>query len=109
MWREESKGEVYTYLPPSSPANDAVCDVKPQSICNKQYGASVGRGAFSFATGDWTTVTERVKLNDIGKENGEIELFVNGKSVMSVAGLVLRTSDQGRIMGLMMQTFFGGQ
>ncbi|EMD34310.1 polysaccharide lyase family 14 protein [Gelatoporia subvermispora B] len=108
MWRTDGAGEVYTYLPPDYSANQAVCDVAPFSTCNSVYGASVGRGAFTFATGAWTTISERVRLNDAGQENGEIQLFVNGESVINVGGLVLRDSDEGRIRGMQMQTFFGG-
>jgi hypothetical protein len=85
-----------------------VCNVAPESDCNPTYGASVGRGSFNFASGGWTTISERVKLNDVGKPNGELELFVNGKSVINVDGLVLRSSGAGRIRGMQMQTFFGG-
>jgi len=112
MWREDGKGEFYTYLPPfTTPgfeANKKVCDVPPLSDCNPTYGASIARGAFTFATGAWTTVSERVRLNDPGKANGEIELFVGGKSVIHVDGLILRDSSAGKIRGIQMQTFFGG-
>lgn len=99
---------MYTYLPPSFSANKAVCNVPPKSACNDAYGASVARGSFEWATGEWTTISQRVRLNDAGKSNGELELFVGGKSVMSVDGLVLRNSDAGRLRGIQMQTFFGG-
>lgn len=112
MWRTDGAGEFYTYLPPFTDsqfaANKRVCNVAPQSDCNPTYGASVGRGAFKFATGAWTTVSERVRLNDVGQANGELELFVNGKSVINVGGLILRDSAAGRIRGMQMQTFFGG-
>lgn len=72
------------------------------------YGNSVGRGAFSFKTGTRTTIAERIRLNDVGRANSEIELWVNGKSVINVAGLILRAKSSGRIRGFMMQTFFGG-
>ncbi|KAF5387146.1 hypothetical protein D9615_001995 [Tricholomella constricta] len=112
MWRGEGAGEFYTYLPPYTDARFAAnrkqCNVAPQSDCNPTYGASVGRGAFKFASGQWTTVSERVRLNDVGKANGELELFVNGKSVISVSGLILRDSSAGRMRGIQMQTFFGG-
>jgi len=112
MWRAEGKGEFYTYLPPYTisefAANKKQCKVAPESDCNPTYGASVGRGAFKFATGAWTTVSERVRLNDVGKANGELELFVNGKSVIHVSGLILTDSSEGRIRGMQMQTFFGG-
>jgi hypothetical protein len=108
MWRTVGKGEVYTYLPPSFPENDVQCHVKPLSTCNPTYGASVGRGAFDFQAGVWTTVTQRVRLNDVGQANGEIELFASGQSKIKVTGLVLRDSAAGRIRGLQVQTFFGG-
>ncbi|KAF4610734.1 hypothetical protein D9613_006650 [Agrocybe pediades] len=112
MWRENGAGEFYTYLPPYTipafSANNKVCNVAPKSDCNPEYGASVGRGAFKFATGAWTTISERVKLNDVGQANGELELFVNGQSVINVGGLILRDSAAGRIRGMQMQTFFGG-
>jgi len=112
MWRTAGAGEFYTYLPPYTipafAANKKQCNVAPQSDCNPTYGASVGRGSFKFATGAWTTVSERVRLNDVGKANGELQLFVNGKSVINVSGLILTDSSAGRIRGMQMQTFFGG-
>lgn len=117
MWRTPAStsagtvapGELYTYLPPSYAANDRVCSVAPYSDCNPTYGASVGRGSFAFARGRWVTVAQRVRLNDVGKENGELQLWVDGQSVVSVSGLVLRNSDKGRIRGIQAQTFFGGE
>ena len=109
MWRTGGKGELYTYLPPDSPENKAVCNVPPKSECNDVFGASVGRGSFTWKTGGRTTISQRVRLNDPGKENGELEMFANGKSVVKVGGLVLRDSDAGRIRGIQMQTFFGGE
>lgn len=108
MWRENGQGEVYAYLPPTITANQALCNVPPKSICNPQYGSSVGRGAFNFKSGQANAVAMRVRLNDVGQANGEIQLWSNGESVINVGGLVLRDSDAGRIRGLQMQTFFGG-
>ena len=108
MFRENGMGEMYTYLPPSYSANQAVCNIKPYSTCNPTYGASVGRGSFNFEAGVRTTVTERVRLNHVGEQDGELQVFVNGQSVINVGGLVLRTSESGRIWGIQMQTFFGG-
>jgi len=112
MWRTDGQGELYTYLP--SPenagfeANQKLCTVAPRSECNPTYGASVGRGAFDFKSGQWNTVSQRVRLNDVGQSNGELELFFNGKSVINVSGLKFRNNAQGRFRGLQAQTFFGG-
>ncbi|EIW60967.1 polysaccharide lyase family 14 protein [Trametes versicolor FP-101664 SS1] len=108
MWRTDGQGELYTYLPPSFEANKAVCNVAPFSTCNDVFGASVGRGSFNFAPGTRTTIGQRVKLNDVGTANGEIELFVEGKSIFTVTGLELVNAAEGRIRGLQMQSFFGG-
>ncbi|KAG6864411.1 hypothetical protein C0991_009704 [Blastosporella zonata] len=112
MWRTDGAGELYTYLPsydePAFKANEAQCNIPPFSTCNPTYGASVGRGAFNFVAGGRTTVSQRVRLNDVGKANGELELFANGESVINVSGLILTDSSAGRIFGIQMQTFFGG-
>ncbi|KAJ7170904.1 hypothetical protein C8R43DRAFT_71009 [Mycena crocata] len=106
MWRPSGAGELYTYLPdPSDPAYEAnakICEM-PNSECNPEYGASISRGAFSFPAGEWITVSERVKLNNAGQADGELELFVQGKSVISATGIILRDSDKGRMRGIQMQ------
>ena len=112
MWRAEGMGEFYTYLPPYTvpgyEANEVQCNVPPYSECNPDYGNSIGRGAFNFTSGDRGTVAMRVLLNDAGVANGEIELWYNGESVIGLGGLIIRDTDEGRLRGLMMQTFFGG-
>ena len=108
MWRKDGAGELYTYLPPDFTENQAVCNVPPFSTCNDVYGASVGRGSFTWKTGARTTVSQRVRLNDPGVANGELQLWADGVSVVNVSGLVMRNSSSGRIRGMMFQTFFGG-
>ena len=113
MWRKGGMGEFYTYLPPFTvpgyEANEVQCHVPPFSTCNPDYGNSIGRGAFNFTSGQRGTVAMRVLLNDAGEANGEIELWYNGESVITLGGLIIRDSDEGRLRGLMMQTFFGGK
>jgi hypothetical protein len=48
------------------------------------------------------------RFNDVGRENGELELSVKGQSRINVSGLVLRSSEAGPIHGMQLQTFFGG-
>lgn len=107
MWRTSGAGEMYVYLPDWT-ANDQLCTMA-NSECNSDYGTSISRGAFTFPTGQWTTVSSRVKLNDAGKANAELELFVAGKSVIKATGLQIRADSSGRIRGIQMQTFFGGE
>ncbi|KAJ7643707.1 polysaccharide lyase family 14 protein [Roridomyces roridus] len=108
MWRPKGQGELYTYLPLTDRNQQQLSAVPPYSTGNAQYGFSVGRNAFNFDVGRWITLAFRVKLNDVGSENGELELWVDGESVISVSGLTLRDSDKSRIKGAHFQTFFGG-
>ncbi|KAF7298663.1 Polysaccharide lyase family 14 protein [Mycena indigotica] len=110
MWRANGQGELYTYLPLLDSNRDRLSAVPPYSKQNPDYGMSVGRGAFSFdaAVGNWISLAFRVKLNEIGQEDGQLELFVEGKSVIHAVGLVFRTSNTSRIKGAHFQTFFGG-
>lgn len=109
MWRANGAGELYLYLPPFDDprfaANEKLCSL-PNSICDASFGISVNRGSYSFPAGQWTTIAERVKLNDFGEANGEIELFVNGESVINVSGIIIRDSSAGRIRGIQVQSFF---
>ncbi|KIJ94831.1 polysaccharide lyase family 14 protein [Laccaria amethystina LaAM-08-1] len=110
MWRPKSVGELYTYLPPTPRNAHQLSRVPPLSKENSDYGYSVGRGSFHLdrAVGRWMSVAFRVKLNDVGEENGEITLYIDGSPVISIDRLSLRTSDEGKIMGMHFQTFFGG-
>jgi hypothetical protein len=103
MWREKGEGELYGYLP-SANMKLPVCKGK----CDVKYGASLGTGKWTFKAGKWATLTERVKLNDVGKSNGEIEVSVDGVSKILVKGLQLRSNSAGKIRGIMIHTFFGG-
>ena len=44
-------------------------------------------------------------------EIGEIEVFIDGQSVINATGLILRdpSASESRIRGLHFQTFFGGK
>ncbi len=99
-------GEVYTYLP-EVPANDVLLQV-PGSVKDASYGFSVGRGEFSFPTNKWTVVAERVKLNDASSSNGEIELFVDGKSMIKATNVTVRSHPESEFRGYHFITFFGG-
>lgn len=74
--RAQGAGELYTYLPVTDENTSQLLKVPPKSFRNPDYGFSVGRGAFHFAPGEWTVVTERIKLNDVGSSNGMIAAAV---------------------------------
>ncbi|KAF7975433.1 hypothetical protein HWV62_9561 [Athelia sp. TMB] len=107
MWRANGRGEIYSYIPLNQTNEDRMLEI-PLSHKNPDFGFSVGRGAFSFPKGVWTTVAERVKLNTIGQADGEVELWINGTSIVTVKGLILREDAASHIKGAHFQTFFGG-
>jgi len=113
MWRTNGQGELYTYLPrpsmgPEFKGNEQICNVPPLSVCDDSAGASVGRGSWTFTPGKWTVLSQRVKLNDAGAQNGEMEVIIDGQSKFSLNGLAFRDSDNGRFDGYIFQSFFGG-
>jgi len=108
MWRTNGAGEIYAYLP-ESPAND-VLNQLTGTVTDDTFGTSIARGAFTWATGSWTVVAQRVKLNTPGAStaDGELELFVNGKSVIHATQVLIRESEDSVFRGIHAETFFGG-
>ncbi|TCD66231.1 hypothetical protein EIP91_001634 [Steccherinum ochraceum] len=110
MWREHGAGELYAYLPQNSSNAEEMVNVPPRSVQHADYGFSVGMGSFYFAPGRWTTVAERLKMNTMGQADGEIEVYIDGISVIRAGGLKLRddAAPDSHVQGLHFQTFFGG-
>lgn len=91
MWRRDGQGEVYAYLPSS-----------------KDYGTSIGAGAWQFQPGIWYKLEQELKLNTPNESDGELRLWVNDQLVIDQQGLLLRTVDSLKIDGIFFSTFFGG-
>lgn len=91
MWRKNGKGEVYAYLPTS-----------------REHGTSIGRGNWLFKPGTWHYLEQEVVLNQPGKNNGRIQVWLDGKKVLSKDGLTFRTAKALKIEGIFFSTFFGG-
>ncbi|KAH7890132.1 polysaccharide lyase family 14 protein [Phlebopus sp. FC_14] len=96
MWRENGAGELYLYAPKDK-QTDALCS-DPQSVCDAAYGLSIGRGAFNFTAGVWTSLRQNVVLNTPGKQDGVFTLFVNGGLVISRADVFYRDVPQQESM-----------
>jgi hypothetical protein len=91
MWRKDGDGEVYAYLPTSS-----------------EHGTSIGRGNWRFKPGNWHHVEQEVILNQPGKKDGRIRVWVDGKQVLAKDKLTFRSTDKLKIEGIFFSTFFGG-
>jgi hypothetical protein len=91
MWRRAGAGEVYAYLPSS-----------------REHGTSLGRGSWTWPTGRWACIEQAVRLNTPGKQDGSVQVWLDGAHVLTVRDLVFRTADRLKIDGLFFSTFFGG-
>jgi hypothetical protein len=91
MWRTGGAGEVYAYLPEQA-----------------GYGDSLGRGSWTFSTGEWNEIGQRVELNSPGKADGSVAVTLNGTEVFRQSGLIYRSTPDLHIDGVFFSTFFGG-
>jgi hypothetical protein len=91
MWRAGGAGEVYAYLPTSV-----------------EHGTSLGRGDWVWPTGTWFSIEQHVRLNTPGRADGLVEVWLNGRMVLSQRHLDFRSTLNLRIEGLFFSTFFGG-
>jgi hypothetical protein len=96
MWRAAGRGELYAYLPLAG------------NTSGRQYGQSLGRGAWRFPAGRWVTVEQEIVLNDPGAANGIARVWIDGVLSLERRDLVFRHVPAVRIEGLMFSTFFGG-
>ena len=91
MWRGDGIGEIYAYLPSS-----------------ERYGTPIGQGNWQFSPGQWYVLEQELQLNQPGKADGQLRLWVNGQLVVEESDLVFRTVDTLHVDGLFFSTFFGG-
>ena len=102
MWRRNGGGELYMYIPFAQDSS-----VTAIAINDYPTGLSLGRNQFYFVKGQWQTIKIYMKMNDVGINNGIIELSYNNVVIISLTKINLRTMDIP-INGVMFQTFFGG-
>lgn len=104
MWRTDGNGEVYAYVPR---VNGICSDTGVQ--CNDQFGISLNRGSFVFASGQWNRVTMLVTLNSPDNvANGQVILYFNDGNALQHNNIVFRQTDAITVGGLYFSTFFGG-
>lgn len=68
---------------PKDKQTPALCSTPPKSICSSDWGLSIGRGAWKFVRGDWTTIRQDIWLNTPGQNDGGFNIWINGQLVMS--------------------------
>lgn len=89
MWRENGTGYIYAYLPSS-----------------EMHGTYLGK--WQFEKDKWHKITQRVYLNQPGKGDGKIEIYLDGKLVSEIKDLKFRNGAGLTLDGLFFSTFFGG-
>ncbi len=92
MWREGGKGELYLYAPGRS----------------TRCGDSIGRGAWVFTPGTWTSIEEEVVMNTPGVADGAVRVWIDGQLAIEQEQVALRESAEIKVDGLLFSTFFGG-
>ncbi|KAF8352204.1 hypothetical protein F5887DRAFT_873981 [Amanita rubescens] len=112
MWRKGGLGELYLYAPRDKQTKALCAD--PQSVCDADYGLSIGRGAYTWAAGRWTTVSQTVSLNTPGRPDGSFTLDVNEIRVIDRHDIFYRNvpscfdSENSSELARNAITFFGG-
>ncbi|KAH6559843.1 hypothetical protein BASA50_006322 [Batrachochytrium salamandrivorans] len=106
MFRGNGAAETYLYLDFPSQVPE-FCQVPPRTICNPDFGTSLGRGAWTWRTGRWVTASETITLNTLGETDGAIEVKIDGVTMLSFDQIAWRTANFG-FLGIHFDTFFGG-
>ncbi|MCE2596873.1 hypothetical protein K6Y31_19025 [Motilimonas cestriensis] len=91
MWRENGHALSYQYSP-----------------VKQEYCGDYDSTYKFFKQGEWYTISTHVSLNNIGQSDGTIVAYIDGKQVLSLVGLTLRTNENVKINKLLFETFFGG-
>ncbi len=107
QFRGQGYGELYAYLDDSKQTS-GYCQIPPLTVCNPTYGDSIGRGAYRFNTGAWTTVKQTIRLNTIGKNDGGLIVWADGQQKITFDQVMWRTMSSVGFVGVDFETFFGG-
>lgn len=86
MFRKGGMGELYLYAPREKQV-DSLCTLPPLSFCNSVYGMSIGRGSWTFKTGEWTDIRQDIWLNTPGKADGGFNIWCVTHSLLSSRAL----------------------
>ncbi len=95
-WRENGRAVLYLYH-----------QDKPKKFGEDIQLVGQNGNPIFFERGRWTNITQRVKINDQGQANGEIDVYYDGEQVLSIGGLRF-ASDGSGIDTAYFSTFHGG-
>jgi hypothetical protein len=97
MWQKEGKAVVYAYLPEGTAYN------------RTSWGTSIPLN-IRFQPGEWHRIEQLVRVNTIGKADGQLTVWIDGEKVLYLDDVIYRTSDTpaGTPGGFYFSTFHGG-
>ena len=73
-----------------------------------KYGRTITSADFKFIPGNWHVIEQQVNLNEFGKDNGVIRVWLDEKLILEEKNLYFRSVDSLKIEGILFSTFFGG-
>ena len=91
LWLPNGGGSLYAYLPTS-----------------KVWGTALGKNLWSYSTGVWHHLTQKIKLNSPGKRDGQVQVWLDDELVYSNHEMTYRYDEELLIDGILFSTFFGG-
>jgi hypothetical protein len=93
MWRPRGRIGVYAYY------------VDMPGPWGQMFGLDE---AATLVPGKWHQIAQRIQINTPGQADGEIEVWFDGKQVLSRSGIRWRVGEKGQIDSLYFSTFHGG-
>jgi len=78
------------------------------SDCGDTYLYEGVNGLPVLEAGRWYHVQHRIKMNDPGRGNGEVEAWLDGEPVLAMSDMEFRNGRAWGVNVLYMATFFGG-
>ena len=96
MWKEDGRASLYLY------------HMNKQSKWGENYRfKDISGNDVYFQRGQWHNLIQRVQINDGNQSNGEVDVWMDGKQVLSLDDLKFVTNNKG-IDNLFFSTFHGG-
>ncbi len=91
MWREGGQLVVYAYYPGMS----------------NNWGEDIPVG-FTLPVGKWTTIRQEIVMNDQGRSNGVLKVWINGNLLLSRSDMTWRTRSEVNVDRFLYSSFYGG-
>lgn len=95
MWNRNGRGSAYVYSP----------EIEGHDY---DHGIHYGLGNWKFVPGEWIDMRQQIRLNTPGTDDGRIQIWHNGESVLNQHGMRYRDTDELGFDGVYFSTFFGG-